>query len=127
MNKSIKKLKVDGKWRGKTIKAVRRLSNGWYVIKTENSKSPKDFKVKTIFSLKPQKSMTPKHAHFVIDFYGKLCANKEKAKLVFNAIVEVWRGKNVKSILITEFLKVEKKKLLSRINIMSLITQKEVL
>ena len=103
MNKSIKKLKVGEKWRGKAIKAVRKLSNGWYVIKTENSKSPRDFKVKTIFSLKPQKSMTPKHAHFVIDFYGKLCANKKKAKLVFNAIVEVWRGKNIKSIL-SEYL-----------------------
>lgn len=99
MNKRIKEPKVGEKWHGKIIKAVIKLSNGWYVIKTENSKSPKDFKVKTIFSLKPQKSMTPKHAHFVIDFYGKLCANKEKAKLVFNAIVEVWRGKNIESIL----------------------------
>ena len=99
MNKRIKEPKEGEKWQGKIIKAVIKLSNGWYVIKTENSKSPKDFKVKTIFSLKLQKSMTPKHAHFVIDFYGKLCANKEKAKLVFNAIIEVWRGKNIESIL----------------------------
>jgi len=99
MNNRIKEPKVGEKWYGKTIKAVRKLSNGWYVIKTENSISSRDFKVKTIFSIKPQKSMTPKHAHFVIDFYGKLCANKKKAKLVFNAIVEVWRGECIKSIL----------------------------
>lgn len=78
MNKSIKKLKVGGKWRGKAIKAVRKLSNGWYVIKTENSKSPKDFRVRTIFSLKPQKSMTPKHAHFVIAFMVNFVLIKRK-------------------------------------------------
>jgi len=52
MNKRIKEPKEGEKWQGKIIKAVIKLSNGWYVIKTENSKSPKDFKVKTIFSLK---------------------------------------------------------------------------
>ena len=74
-----KELKVGEKFRGKEIKEIVKLSNGWYIIKTENSKSLKDFKVKTIFSLQPLRSLTPKHAHFAIDFYGKLCSNKEKS------------------------------------------------
>ncbi len=87
-----------GKYR-KQIKEIKKLSNGWYLIKTENSKSKEDFKVKIIFSLNPQRSMTPKHAHFLIDFYGKLCADKEKAKKVLAAIYEIWQGKNVKEVL----------------------------
>jgi hypothetical protein len=55
--------------------------------------------VKTIFSLRPLHSLTPKHAHFAIDFYGKLCANKEKAMKVFNAIIDVWSGKSVEEVL----------------------------
>jgi hypothetical protein len=43
--------------------------------------------------------LTPKHAHFVIDFFGKLCANKEKAMKVLEAIVEVWYGKSVQDVL----------------------------
>jgi hypothetical protein len=35
----------------------------------------------------------------VIDFFGKLCANREKAMKVLEAIVEVWRGKQVQEIL----------------------------
>jgi len=87
-----------GKYR-KEILEIKKLSNGWIIIKTKNSKSQKDFKVKVIFSLKPQRSMTPKHAHFLIDFYGKLCADKEKALSVLKAIVEMWRGKNVEEVL----------------------------
>jgi hypothetical protein len=78
-------LEIGKKFRGKEIKDIVKLSNGWYLIKTENSKSVQDFKVKAIFSLKPLHSLTPKHAHFAINFYGKLCANKEKAMKVFNA------------------------------------------
>jgi hypothetical protein len=92
-------LEVGKKFRGKEIKDIVKLSNGWYLIKTENSKSVQDFKVKTIFSLKPLRSLTPKHAHFAIDFYGKLCANKEKAMKVFNAIIDVWSGKSVEEVL----------------------------
>jgi hypothetical protein len=92
-------LEVGKKFRGKEIKDIVKLSNGWYLIKTENSKSVQDFKVKTIFSLKPLRSLTPKHAHFAIDFYGKLCANKEKAMKVFNAIIDVWSGESVEEVL----------------------------
>lgn len=75
------------------------MSNGWYVLKTENSKSKNDFRVRTVFSLKPQRSQIPKHAHFAIDFYGKLCADKEKAMLVFDAITEVWKNTPIETIM----------------------------
>lgn len=83
----------------KKIREVIHLSNGWYVIKTDNTKSERDFKVKVIFSLSPQRSMTPKHAHFAIDFYGKLCTDYEKTKDVLQAIVKVWGGTEVSQIL----------------------------
>jgi len=92
-------IKVGGKFRGKQIKDVVRLSNGWYVLKTENTKSPQDFKVRLVYSLKPLRSLTPKHAHFAIDLYGKYCACREKALKVFKAIIEVWHGKSVEEVL----------------------------
>jgi hypothetical protein len=88
-------LKVGNYWgKGKNSKRIieiKKLSNGWFLIKTENSKSENDFRVKAIFSLKPPRSMTPKHAHFLIDFYGKICAAPDKAKCVLEAICEMWR------------------------------------
>jgi hypothetical protein len=96
-------LKVGGYWgRGryrKRILEIRHLSNGWILIKTENSKSEKDFKVKVIFSLKPQRSLTPKHAHFLIDFYGKMCADINKAYDVLLAIIFMWHGIGIDEIL----------------------------
>ena len=96
-------LKVGGYWgRGrhrKKILDMRHLSNGWILIKTENSKSKKDFKVKVIFSLEPQRSLTPKHAHFLIDFYGKMCADRNKARWVLRAIVFMWHGISIDEIL----------------------------
>ncbi len=79
----------------KKILAVVPLSNGWFLVKTENSKSAKDFKVRAITDPVSRKYYTPKHAHFAIDFYGKLCHNKAKAELVFKAIIEVWQGQEV--------------------------------
>jgi len=91
---------IGAKIRGKTIKDVVRLSNGWYIVKTEDHKSEKDFRVKAIFQTVPRiRSITPKHAHFVIDFYGKLCANKEKATKVLEAIVEIWNKRTVQDAL----------------------------
>ncbi len=90
---------VGMKWRGKTIREKRRLSNGWILLKTDNAKSPADFKVKVIISLEPRRSMTPKHAHFLIDFYGKLCANKTEGMKVLRAIVRMWHGAEVTALL----------------------------
>lgn len=83
----------------KKILEVIPLINGWVLVKTENTKSLHDFKVRTITDLTTKRFYTPKHAHFVIDFFGKLCQNKEKAKKVFEAIIEMWQGEDVKEIL----------------------------
>lgn len=72
--------KVGQTFRGKQIKDFVKLSNGWYVLKTENGKSPQDFKVRLVYSLEPLRFLTPKHAHFAIDLYGKYCACREKAR-----------------------------------------------
>jgi hypothetical protein len=83
----------------KKILEVIPLSNSWVLVKTENKKSLRDFKVRTITDVESRRLYTPKHAHFAIDFYGKLCHNREKAEKVFRAITEVWQGKNVKEVL----------------------------
>ncbi|MFN4197140.1 MAG: hypothetical protein ACK4FM_03945 [Caldimicrobium sp.] len=83
----------------KKILEIVQLSNGWILVKTENSKSKNDFKVRTIYEPEKLKFYTPKHAHFAIDFYGKLCYNKEKAEKVFRAIIEVWQTNSVKDVL----------------------------
>jgi hypothetical protein len=86
--------------RKKKILDVIHLTNGWYVIKTEDSKSAKDFRVKTILRTFPRvKSITPKHAHFVIDFYGKLCADRQKGLQTLDAILAVWQHKPVRVVL----------------------------
>ncbi|MDW7978771.1 MAG: hypothetical protein RMH74_08210 [Candidatus Caldarchaeum sp.] len=78
--------------RKKKILDVIRLNNGWIILKTENSKSTNDFKVRTVFQTQPRvKSYTPKHAHFAIDFYGKLCADRDAAMKLLEAVIAVWR------------------------------------
>jgi hypothetical protein len=96
----MKNIEVGLYLRKKKILDVIRLSNGWYIVKTENSKSARDFRVKTIFQVTPRiKSLTPKHAHFVIDFYGKLCANREKTSKVLKALIEIWNRRPIKEVL----------------------------
>ncbi|MDI6890507.1 MAG: hypothetical protein QMC83_06125 [Thermodesulfovibrionales bacterium] len=92
-------IRIGDKWRGKIIREVINLSNGWIVIKTDNKKSTRDFKVKTITSFKPRRSFTPKHAHFAIDFYGKLCADIWKTLNLLKAIVEVWYEKPIERVI----------------------------
>lgn len=90
------KLHVGGEFRGKKILDMVCLSNGWILLKTENTKSQRDFRVITIYQTHPRiRSYTPKHAHFAIDFYGKLCADKERAMKVLQAILDIWKGKSV--------------------------------
>jgi len=90
---------IGDKWRGKEIFDRVELSNGWVILKTENQKSTRDFKVRTVKSFKPRRSYTPKHAHFAIDFYGKLCSHKARALNVLKAIIEVWHNKKVEQAL----------------------------
>ncbi|MBC7081405.1 MAG: hypothetical protein H5T44_04090 [Thermoplasmatales archaeon] len=87
-----------GKGRREILEVVE-LRNGWILVKTKNTKSDKDFKVRTVTNPELQRFYTPKYAHFAIDFFGKLCQNKEKAKDVFKAIIEVWHGKDVKRVI----------------------------
>ncbi|MEO0131144.1 MAG: hypothetical protein ABIK76_05600 [candidate division WOR-3 bacterium] len=35
------------------------------------------------------------YTHLPIDLYGKYCFDKEKARLVFDAIIEIWNNKEV--------------------------------
>lgn len=96
----MKQIYVGGYLRKKKILDLIKLSNGWLIVKTEDSKSPKDFKVKTIFQTFPRlRYYTPKHAHFVIDFYGKLCADRAKAMKILDSIVEMWRRKPIRDVL----------------------------
>ncbi len=92
---------IGDKWRGKVIFDRVTLSNGWVILKTENHKSARDFKVRTVTSLQPVHSYTPKHAHFAIDFYGKVCFNEAKALSVLEAIVDVWHNAKVEQVLRT--------------------------
>ncbi|MEM7816051.1 MAG: hypothetical protein QXN71_02960 [Candidatus Aenigmatarchaeota archaeon] len=92
-------IKKGEKLRGKGIIDFVRLSNGWYVIKTEDGKSANDFKVRAVFSLNPLHFLTPKHAHFAIDLYGKICANRQQAREVFNAIIELWNNIPIEKLL----------------------------
>ncbi|MCS7258421.1 MAG: hypothetical protein NZ601_03510 [candidate division WOR-3 bacterium] len=83
----------------KRILEIINLSNHWLLVKTENSKSKRDFKVRTITDTIRLKYYTPKHAHFAIDFYGKYCRNPEKSKKVFLALIEVWHKIPVNKVL----------------------------
>jgi len=57
----MEEINIDGILGGKKILEIVKLSNGWVLVKTENSKSPKDFKVRTVWQLKPRKRyFTPK-------------------------------------------------------------------
>lgn len=93
-----KKVKIGDTIRGKKVKDIVNLSNGWQVVKTENGKSPHDFKVKIINPTHPI-GLTIKHAHFAIDFYGKICQDKVKALTVFEALVKVWQGEDIKKVM----------------------------
>ncbi len=94
------RIEIGGKIWGKKILEVVPLSDGTYVVKTEDSKSEMDFRVKHVVQTRPRiRSVTPKHAHFAVDFYGKLCANHAKAVKVLESIVDVWNGASVREVL----------------------------
>lgn len=91
---------TGGRFRGKEIFDMVKLANGWIILKTENSKSARDFRVRTVYQLSPTvRSYTPKHAHFAIDFYGKVCADKVAAINVFQALVDVWNRESVDGVI----------------------------
>jgi len=78
------------------------LSDGRLILKVRNKKGAGDFAVKIFnpFATKRGLVFIPKHAHFAIDFYGKLCANKELARGLFREVQKVYRGeKSAKEVL----------------------------
>jgi len=94
------RLEIGERLRGKEILDIVHLSNGWIILKTENSKSTNDFRVKTVYQMSPRlRYYTPKHAHFAIDFYGKICADEKRATRVFEAIIDTWNRRRIKDIL----------------------------
>lgn len=96
----MQKIQIGEYLRRKKILDIIKLSDGWIIIKTENSKSVNDFRVKTIYQTTPRlRYYTPKHAHFAIDFYGKICADKNKAMKLFDAIIETWNRRNIKDVI----------------------------
>jgi hypothetical protein len=94
MGKSYKKILENREYLQK-----KELSNGITIFTVRGKKGPNDFRVRA-YNSKTQIGLQPKHAHFAIDFYGKLCANKEKALNVLMAIIEVWHGKSIEETLL---------------------------
>ena len=89
-------LTVGSVLRGKRIREIQHLPNGWILLKTDNGKSPNDFRVKVVFATTPRiKSMIPKHAHFAIDAYGKICKDKQLGLELLDAIYETWQSHDV--------------------------------
>ncbi len=75
----------------------KKLSDGTVIYTEKGRKSAKDFIVRA--RLPNGKRITPKHAHFAIDLYGKLCANEAKALKVFELITRVYRGENAENVI----------------------------
>ena len=75
----------------------RKLANGTIIYTEKGSKSEKDFIVKAI--LPNGRKITPKHAHFVIDIYGKLCTDRKKTLRLFNLITRVYNGEKAVNVI----------------------------
>lgn len=75
----------------------RKLSDGTIIFTIKGTKSAKDFVVKA--RMPSGETITPKHAHFAIDLYGKICQNEELGKIVFEEITGVYQGRPAKEVL----------------------------
>jgi len=67
------------------------LSDGTEIFTIRGTKSKDDFIVKA--TLPSGKTITPKHAHFAIDLYGKMCQNEDLRKMVFQEIIGVYEDR----------------------------------
>ncbi len=93
-------IRIGSVFRKKHIRGIVSLSNGWILLKTEDGKSLADFRVRVILSTAPVRSMIPKHAHFVIDLYGKLCQDPQGGLATLDAICEIWRTRDIPATLV---------------------------
>lgn len=83
---------------GDEILAVKELSDDQTLIRTEGSLSAEDFRVKLINEYHPR-GVTVKHAHFVIDFFGKLQYDAEIGGRVLQSLVGIWHRSEVDGVL----------------------------
>lgn len=91
-------------YRGKEILEERKLPDGTRVFTIRGKKSARNFIVKAeVPVVKAEvpigKIITPKHAHFVIDLYGKLCSSKDVGRITFRAIEKVFEGSPAEEVL----------------------------
>jgi len=69
----------------------RKLRDGRLVLKVKDKFGAGDFKV-VICDPRTGKKFTPKHAHFAIDLYGKLCRDECLTRQLLEAISKVYNG-----------------------------------
>jgi len=79
---------------GDEILEVKELSDNQTLIRTEGTLSDDDFRVKLINEHHPR-GVTVKHAHFAIDFFGKLQYDREIGGRVLQSLVDMWHGNDV--------------------------------
>lgn len=83
---------------GDEILEVKELSDNQTLIRTEGTLSEEDFRVKLINEYHPR-GVTVKHAHFAIDFFGKLQYDQEIGGRVLQSLVDIWHGNEVDDVL----------------------------
>jgi len=75
----------------------KKLPDGTIIYTEKGRKSTGDFIVRAM--LPSGKRITPKHAHFVIDLYGKLCADRKKTLELFELITRVYNGEEAEDVI----------------------------
>jgi hypothetical protein len=73
------------------------LSDGTKIYKVAGRKGKGDFRVIVVHPKSGR--LTPSHAHFAIDLFGKLCADPDKTVELFTAIEAVFRGSSADAVL----------------------------
>lgn len=90
----MKKMEKGQRICGQEVLDTEDLSNGWQISKWTGKKGPDDFVVKLRSDEHPI-GFAVKHAHFAVDFYGKLCQSGEKGLLLLEIIIDVWHHGDV--------------------------------
>ena len=86
-------------WYGKEVLDIIELSeDGWKIYRVDGDLSEDDFIVKMINPDHPR-GVNIKHAHFAIDFFGKLMQDEEAAQQLFYGLIDIWHGGDPEDIL----------------------------
>ena len=75
----------------------RRLSDGTWLFRVADGKGAGDFIVRAVNTV--GRELTPKHAHFAIDVYGKLCSNETLAESLLVSVDRLFAGAGAETIL----------------------------